>query len=253
MWFRVAIATLLLGGIAGATGTTSSKEGVIDPKADAALRRMSDYVGKLQSFRVDATTVDEKVTKDGQKIQEVQQQAITVKRPGQMKVDRLGPNGHATLLDDGKQLALYNSDKQVFATAPAKPELQGAVEDVRNRLNVDAPGADLFVPNSYGILTDGLETGHYVGLEPIDGQMAHHIAVTKGDTDWQIWIKDGPEAVPLRFVITSKDMNGQPQFTTELRNWQLNPVVPSSTFAFAPPAGARRVEMVRPQPQGGAQ
>ena len=226
MLFRVAIATILLGGIAGATGTTSGEEGVIDPRADAALRRMSDYVGKLQSFRVDTTTVDEKVTKDGQKIQQVQQQAITVKRPGQMKVDRLGPNGHATLTNDGKQVAVYNSDKQVFATAPSKPDLTSSVDEVRNKLNIDAPGADLFLPNAYATLTDGLETGHYVGLEPIDGQMAHHIAVTKGDTDWQIWIKDGPEAVPLRFVITSKDMNGQPQFTTELRNWQLNPVVP---------------------------
>jgi hypothetical protein len=247
----------LLGGVAGATGTTSSQEGVIDPKADAALRRMSDYTGKLQSFRVDATTVDEKITKDGHKVQAVQQQAITVKRPGQMKVDRLGPNGHATLIDDGKQLSLYNSDKQVYATSPAKPDLEASVDEVRSKLNVDAPGADLFAPNSYAILTDGLQQGRYIGLEPIDGVMAHHIAVTKGDTDWQIWIKDGPDAVPLRFVITSKDMNGQPQFTTELRNWQLNPMVPSSTFAFAPPAGARRVEMQRPkqqqQQQGGAQ
>ena len=44
-------------------------EGVIEPEADAALRRMSGYLDQLQSFRVDTTTTDELVTKDGQKVQ----------------------------------------------------------------------------------------------------------------------------------------------------------------------------------------
>ena len=83
----------------------------------------------------------------------------------------------------------------------------------------------------------------YVGLEPIDGVMAHHIAVTKKNVDWQIWIKDGPEAVPLRFVVTTKDLPNQPQFTLELHNWRSNVPVAADAFAFTPPSDAKRIQL----------
>ena len=41
-------------------------EGRIDTKADATLRRMSDYMNGLRSFRVEGTTIDEKITTDGE-------------------------------------------------------------------------------------------------------------------------------------------------------------------------------------------
>jgi hypothetical protein len=220
-----------------------TQEGVIDSRADAALRRMSQYVGSLKSFQVDTTTVDEKVTPAGQKIQEVQQSKLTVRRPGELRVDRVSPAGRAVFIDDGRQFGLYNQDKNVYAMAPAPPTIDAAVEDARARLHIDAPGGDLIVPDSYNALIEGVRTGRYIGLEPIDGVMAHHLAFTKANTDWQIWIKDGSEAVPLRFVITSKDMPGQPQFTIQMHDWRPNAPAPASAFMFTPPPGARRVEL----------
>jgi len=226
------------------------QEGVIDPKADAALRRMSDHLGKLRTFRVEATTIDEKVTTDGQKIQEVQESQLTVRRPNALRVERVSPAGHGLLVYDGRQFGLSNRDKHVYAVTQAPPTIADAVDDVRARLHVDAPAGDLIVPNSYAALLDGTIAGHYIGLEPIGGVMAHHIAVTKKDTDFQIWIKDGPDAVPLRFVITTKDQPSQPQFTAELRNWQENPSVPASTFSFTTPPGAKRISPTETQQQG---
>ena len=46
----------------------------------------------------------------------------------------------------------------------------------------------------------------YLGVHAYYGKQAHHIAVTEKDVDWQIWIQDGPQPVPLRYVITTKDM-----------------------------------------------
>jgi hypothetical protein len=220
----------------------TTTEGVIDPKADAVLHKMNDSVTKLKTFRVETKTVDEKVTKDGQKIQELQVSDLTVNRPSQLRVDRVGPNGHATFRDDGKQFAVYNKDKNVYATAPAPSGLDQAIDEARSRLGIDAPGADLFVSDPYDTLTDGLKVGRYVGLEPIDGVMAHHIALSKEDVDLQIWIKDGPEALPLRYVVTTKEMPSRPEFTIDLHDWQTNASVPANTFAFSPPAGATRIQ-----------
>ena len=76
--------------------------------------------------------------------------------------------------------------------------------------------------------------------------MAHHLAVTKKNVDYQIWIQDGPQPLPLRYVVTGKDMRGSPQFTIELRNWQPNAPVPDDSFAFTPPAGAKKVAFAPP-------
>jgi hypothetical protein len=89
-------------------------------------------------------------------------------------------------------------------------------------------------------------TGRYIGLEPVGNVMAHHLAMTEKDVDWQIWIEDGPRPVPLRYVITTKDLPSRPQFTVEMRNWQENPPLSKDDFAFAPPAGARRIEFATP-------
>jgi hypothetical protein len=74
------------------------------------------------------------------------------------------------------------------------------------------------------------------------GVMAHQVAVTrKNGISYQIWIQDGAQPLPLRYVVTDKDKQGSPQFTIELRNWQPNAQVPDDSFAFTPPAGAKKV------------
>jgi hypothetical protein len=246
MWYRLALIGVLVGG--GAAGAAETKQGqaqsgAIDPQADAALHKMSDYLAGLNTFRVDTTTVDEtKVGKGGQKIQKVAQSKVTVRRPGELRIDRLGPNGSVVFRDDGKQFSVYNSDKNIYATAPAPSTLEQAADNAREQLEVDAPGIDLIGSNSYDALTDGVTEARYIGLEPMGGGvMAHHLAVAKKNVNYQIWIQDGAQAVPLRYVVTGKDMAGSPQFTIELRNWQPNASIPDSSFAFTPPAGAKKV------------
>jgi hypothetical protein len=245
---RVAVLAVL-GGVAWAgeasqpaAPATEGNEGVIDPKADAVLHRMSDYMSGLKTFKVDTTTVDEKVATDGQKVQEIQESKVMVQRPGEMRVERVSPRGHTTFIDDGKKFALYNKERGIYATSPAPARLDAAIDQARDKLRVDAPGGDLLVPDPYRDLVDGTVTGRYIGLEPVGNVMAHHLAFTKKDVDWQIWIQDGPQAVPLRYVITSKDVPSQPQFTLMMHNWEPNAPLLENSFTPSPAAGARRVD-----------
>src|SRR3954468_20206799 len=79
-----------------------------------------------------------------------------------------------------------------------------------------------------------------------NGVMAHHLAVTKKDVHYQIWIQDGPQPLPLRYVVAGRNMRGSPQFTIQLSNWQPNAEVTDSSFAFTPPAGARKAAFAPP-------
>src|SRR5262249_50650471 len=100
--------------------------------------------------------------------------------------------------------------------------------------------------NPYAALTEGATEGRYIGLEPMGGAMAHHLAVTKKNVTYQIWIQDGQQPVPLRYVVAGKEMKGSPQFTIELRNWQPDAQLPDDSFAFTPPEGARKVAFAPP-------
>lgn len=265
MWYRLALIGGLIGGVGGAAGaadtdqaqppaegaakrTAAEKAAAIEPKADAALHRMSDYLAGLNTFRVDTTTVDEtKVNKDGQKIQTVADSKVAVRRPGELRIDRVSPNGRVVFRDDGKQFSVFNSDKNIYATAPAPAKLDQAADDAREQLQVDAPGVDLLASNPYDALTEGMTQARYIGLEPMGGGvMAHHLAVTKKYVTYQIWIQDGPQPLPLRYVVAGKEMRGSPQFTIELHNWQPNASVPDDSFAFTPPAGAKKVAFAPP-------
>jgi hypothetical protein len=226
--------------------TSAKEEGVIEPQAQAALRRMSDYLAGLKSFRVDTTTVDEKITKTGQKIQELKESRVALRRPHELWIERVGPAGHGVFRYDGKQFSIYSPLRNAYAIAPAPGTLEAAIDHARDRLGIDAPAGDLLVSDSYAALTEGIVTGRYVGLEPIGGAWAHHLAMSGKVVDWQIWIQDGAQPVPLRYVITSKDMPSSPQFTVELRNWEPNAPLSDAIFTFTPPRGAKRVEFVIP-------
>jgi hypothetical protein len=187
------------------------------------------------------------VNKNGQNIQEVAESKMAVRRPGEIRIDRVSPNGHVVFRDDGQQFSVFNSDKNIYATKPASGNLDQAADDARKQLGVNAPGVDLIGSNSYADLTDGVTEGRYIGRVPMgNGVMAHQLAVTKKDVHYQIWIQDGQQPVPLRYVVTSNDMPGRPQFTIEMRNWQPNAPVSDESFAFTPPAGAKKVAFAPP-------
>jgi hypothetical protein len=252
----MALVGVLVGGAAWAAGpapktterpAAEAQEGVMDPQAQAQLKKMSDYMAGLKTFRVDTNSVDEKVATDGQKIQQLKESQITVQRPNGMLIKRQGPKGKVVFRYDGKQFSVQLPETNQYGTAPAPDNLDAAIDDARERLHVDAPGGDLIVSDPFKDLTEGVITGRYIGKEPIGNVMAHHLALTKKDVDFQIWIQDGDQPVPLRYVITSKDLPSRPQFTLELHNWEPNAQVAADSFTFTPPAGAKKLDLAPPK------
>jgi hypothetical protein len=59
-----------------------------DGRADQTLKRMADYLGGLHQFRVRSSSVDEIVTKAGQKIQVVNDSDVAVRRPNALQSAR---------------------------------------------------------------------------------------------------------------------------------------------------------------------
>lgn len=216
----------------------------IEPKADALLRKMSTDLANMKAFRFNADHVMEVVTKQGEKIQSVAESTVWVQRPNQLRVDRRGPLGGATVYYDGSALSVYGKRDNLYATARAPDNLDATIDFARDQLSLDAPAADLLYSNPYAALTENAVSGRYVGIEPVGDRMCHHLAFRGNEIDWQLWVEEGPRALPCRFVIVSKHETGSPEYAVKISDWRQSPGFSPETFAFAPPPDAGKIDFV---------
>jgi len=214
----------------------------IDPDADRMLRQMTDYLAGLQSFKVQVSSIDEVVTKEGRKIQLAAESVVSVMRPNKLLSDQIGAEKGLEFWYDGKTMALYCKANNTYSTQPAPATIDETIDLTRKQYKIEAPGADLLFSHPYDSLTEQVKRGMFTGKETVGGVAANHLAFEGDEVDWQIWIQDGPQPVPLRFVITTKTMKEQPQFTVQLSSWDTQAKFDDSTFQFKPPAGATSVK-----------
>lgn len=217
----------------------------IEPDADRQLRRMSDSLRRLDAFRVTTDFSMEAVLQSGQRLQFVGTSNVAVRRPNQLRADRHGELTDLSFFYDGQKVTILGRRANLYATADAPPDLDGAIDFAREELDLEAPGADLLYSDPYRILTEDVVSATQVGQAVIDGVRCNHIAARGREVDWQLWIEDTPRALPRRYVIVSKNVTGQPEFTVDLRDWDIDANIPEDFFAFRPPAGAQRIEFLR--------
>jgi hypothetical protein len=214
----------------------------IEATADRMLREMADYLAGLKSFTVKSSAVDEIVLASGQKVQLASESLVSVQRPNRLRSEQLGAESGLAFWYDGKNMTLACKPSNSYATAPAPQTIDATIDRVRKEFHIDAPGADLLFSRPYDILTEQVTGGRFIGRETVDGVPVNHLAFEGEQVDWQIWIKEGKEPLPLRFVITTKGMKGQPQFTVRLTEWEPRANIMASVFQFPGAPRAKRVE-----------
>lgn len=237
------IHTVLIAGVAASTALADTPPNV-EPKADELLKRMSTELGNMKGFSFDTSQVMEVVTRDGEKIQGIAGSTVHVQRPNKLRTERVGPLGGGTLYYDGKSLSVFGKRDNLYATANVPATIDETIDYARESLSIDAPGADLLYSDPYKILMEDVVSGRYLGSEPIGDRMCHHLAYRGHETDWQIWIEDGPHALPCRFVIVSKKEPGEPEYEVTTSGWKQESLAPE-TFAFTPPQGATRIQFIQ--------
>ena len=98
-------------------------------------------------------------------------------------------------------------------------------------------------------LNNRVQTVTYVEKTTTLGAPAHHLAGRTATVDFQLWVADGNEPLPLRAVLTYKNARGQPQFRAQFSDWDFNVNPQGSMFAFTPPAQAKRIPFASEFPQ----
>jgi hypothetical protein len=106
----------------------------------------------------------------------------------------------------------------------------------RTKLDIVAPASDLLYKDAYDVLMDGVTDGFVVGKAVIEGGRCDHLAFRAPHVDLQVWVQEGGQPLPRRFVITTRDLPNAPQFAVTITKWNLKPEFGAQTFSFTPPA-----------------
>jgi hypothetical protein len=210
--------------------------------AKALLMRMADLLGKTQAFSVTIPANYDVVQDNGEKIEFGEVRHVLIQRPDRLRIQSDFSNGEKlTIYFDGNDLNMFSPKENVFA----KLEKKGSVDDMLKYVVLDlqtpVPLAMMFMQSVKEELEKRITETDYVELTTIAGKPADHLAVRTADIDFQIWLAQGEQPVPLRVVITYKKDVGQPQFRADLSDWNLAPKIDEAAMAFSPPQGAEAV------------
>jgi hypothetical protein len=216
---------------------------IVDPKADALLKQMSQTLAAAKEISFVSSTLTDEVTSTGQKIQYSKRSTISLKRPDAVRSIVKGDRENFTVIYDGKSIVLFDPATNIYATAPMPPTIDAAVDALATKYGIIAPVADLLFSNPYESFVGHLEAGVYLGEHDVNGVSCHHLAFRTAAVDWQIWIETGARPLPRKLVITYKQMSNDPQFIAFLDEWNLQAQLAPDLFKFTPPAGAKKVDL----------
>lgn len=243
------LAKVFVGGISAAAVTLLlglyTPTGVKADEADAKnlLKAMSDYMvsQKALSFEYDATL--EIVTVDKQRLGLASSGSVILNRPDKIRAIRSGGFADLEMSFDGKTLTLLGKNLNIYSQLEVPGTIDHLVNELKDTYNRPLPAADLLLSNSYDEMMLDVVDVKDLGSGVIGGVECDHLAFRTKDVDWQIWIAQGDHPYPVRYVITSKFIDGGPQYSIQTRNWETGSKVAATDFNFKNPTKADKVEL----------
>ena len=224
-----------------AAGAATVPEGESEQNARALLKAMSDYLGAQKVISLSYDSIFEVVTDEKQKLQLATSGTVDLVRPDKIRTTRLSGFSNTEMVFDGKTLSFLGKGQNAYIQTEVPGTVDNLVDQLRDKFHRQLPGADLLIQNVYDVLMADVTNVKDMGSGIIGGKECDHLAFRSKDTDWQIWIAQGDEPYPCRYVITSTGVDQAPQFTMEIREWNAGGA--AGSFAFTPPAGATRMDV----------
>ena len=203
-----------------ATGQAYSEENAPSESqvlAGEILMQMAEHLGGTPHFSVTVHGNYDAVQESGQKIEFGEIRKITLNRPDQLRIAGEGSDGVKTLtVFDGKEITLFDEASNVYATEPQPGNLDDTIVYFVKNLGIRLPLAAILLSRLPEELKDRVQAVDYVELTNLYEKPSHHIAARTGTVDFEVWVADGAQPLPLRVVISYKNEPGQPQFRAQL-------------------------------------
>ena len=219
----------------------------IEPRVQEILKQMAETLVAAKRFTLHAETTTQEFLFNGQAVEFSAEADAAVRRPDGMWVERRNDDFTRQMYFDGKTLALHDVDRGLYATKDVDVRTNNDMLDrLAEKFDLTMPLSDLLVSDPDAALSEYADEGVYVGLHAVRGVQCHHLALSNDALGWQVWIQAEGPPLPRKLVIVYRDEPGMPQFRAHLSKWNLEADVADTRFAFVPPEGAHRIEIVAP-------
>ncbi|MDR6634632.1 hypothetical protein J2X72_003442 [Phyllobacterium sp. 1468] len=220
------------------TGATAA-----EADAKTLLKAMSDYLTdqKAISFNYDSNL--EVVAQDHQKLLLASSGKIEMGRPDKLRATRHGGFADVEMVFDGKTLTVLGKDANRYAEVDVPGTIDNLVNRLRDTLHRPLPAADLILANVYEELMRDVIDVKDLGSGVVGGTECDHLAFRAKDVDWQIWIAQGENPYPCRYVITASQVDQSPQYSIQISDWKTGIDVVADDFSFENKSKAEKVDL----------
>jgi hypothetical protein len=225
-------------------------QAAVEPaNAKDILKRMTTFLANTQRFSMNLQSSYDVVQESGQKIEFGESRKIIVNRPNGLRVDLEQSNGDKHVVQyDGKNITVSSPTEHVYAQVAKTGGIDEAVKYFLKDLHMRLPLAALLISQFPAEVENRTQSLNYVERTLIHGVPSHHLVGRTETVDYQVWIAEGAQPLPLRIVLTYKNAEGQPQFRAQFSDWNLAPEVQNSQFAFTPAEGERKISFLAQLP-----
>lgn len=231
-----------------ATGDTAAKPAEaqapdIAPAAAGPIKAMCDFLAAQKTFTFSAEVTSELVYPNGQTIQVSREISVAVQRPDKVYSHVVGDDTDKVFIYDGKTVTLIDRDRGVYAVTDAPATIDATLDMLSEKYGLSAPLGDFLYAHPCAVL-DRVRTGDFVGNHRAAGKICEHLAFTQEKSDWQVWIEEGKQPLPRKFVLNDKEVPGWPQYAATFTEWNTNPRLPAGLFTFTPTKDVHQIEFL---------
>ena len=212
-------------------------------EAKKLLKSMSDYLAKQNAISFDYDATLEVVTNDKQKLALASSGTLTLNRPDKIRTARAGGFVDVETLFDGKTLTLVGKNANKYTQLDIPGTVEQLIDELRNKYDRPLPAADLLMSDSYAALMEDVYDSKDLGSGVINGIECDFLAFRKDEVDLQIWIAQGDQPSPCKYVITSRLVTDGPQYTVEFTNWKTGDAAVKDDFTFKNATKAEKIDL----------
>ena len=222
-------------------GQAGGGNDVSSQNAKGLLKAMSDYLAAQKSISMSFDSVFEVVSDQKQKLQIATSGTVDMTRPDKIHTTRKSGFSDTEMMFDGKKVSILGKGENAYVQADVPGTVDNLIDQLRDRFNRPASRRRSARSNVYDELMTDVTDVKDLGSGVIGGKECDHLAFRAKDTDWQIWIAQGANPYPCRYVITSKGVDQAPQFSMTVRDWKAA-LGRARQLRFTPPAGAKKLD-----------
>jgi hypothetical protein len=215
-----------------------------EPDPLQIAQKVCDFLKSQQQFTYKAEVAVDEVYYGGQKLQYENGAEFFVHRPDQLRVNGMGDRLDKQFYIDGKTMTLYDKGHKVYATLEVPPDLEGALEKAHREFGIRVSLSDLASPDLWELMKKHIKHSLYVGQSTIRGVLCQHLSFDGENVQFQWWVDAGAQPLLRKVVITYKKLDGSPQWTAYLGDWNFSPQLNANLFAFTPPPGAEKIKFI---------